>query len=136
MLNISGTYHFPVLNIQRVLSYALRDWQIGVVMEYASGVPILAPAAQTQLNTVFFTGNSFASRVSGQPLFTQDLNCHCFDPLTTFVLNPKAWVNPPTLKVTYFSSCDISTFCPWSVATEKGLADSAARHVDAVVLMR
>jgi len=28
-------------------------------------------------------------------LFTQDLNCHCFDPNKTFVLNPKAWVNPP-----------------------------------------
>jgi hypothetical protein len=35
------------------------------------------------------------NRVPGQPLFTQDLNCHCFDPNTTFVLNPKAWVNPP-----------------------------------------
>jgi hypothetical protein len=29
------------------------------------------------------------------PLFTQDLNCHCFDPNTTFVLNPAAWMNPP-----------------------------------------
>jgi hypothetical protein len=35
------------------------------------------------------------NRVPGQPLFTQDLNCHCFDPNTTFVLNPAAWVNPP-----------------------------------------
>jgi hypothetical protein len=35
------------------------------------------------------------NRVAGEPLFTQDLNCHCFDPNTTFVLNPQAWVNPP-----------------------------------------
>ncbi|MBV8842029.1 MAG: hypothetical protein JO307_04380 [Bryobacterales bacterium] len=28
------------------------------------------------------------------PLFTQDLNCHCFDPNKTFVLNPAAWSNP------------------------------------------
>lgn len=35
------------------------------------------------------------SRVPGVPLFTQDLNCHCFDPNKTFVLNPAAWVNPP-----------------------------------------
>ena len=35
------------------------------------------------------------NRVPGEPLFTQDLNCHCFDPNTSFVLNPKAWVNPP-----------------------------------------
>jgi hypothetical protein len=35
------------------------------------------------------------NRVPGQPLFLKDLNCHCFDPNTTFVLNPAAWVNPP-----------------------------------------
>ncbi len=29
------------------------------------------------------------------PLFTQDLNCHCFDPTRQFVLNPAAWVDPP-----------------------------------------
>jgi hypothetical protein len=51
--------------------------------------------AQTQLGTVLFAGNSFANRVPGEPLYTVDVNCHCFDPLKTFVLNPKAWVNPP-----------------------------------------
>ena len=34
-------------------------------------------------------------RLPGVPLFTHDLNCHCFDPSKTFVLNPAAWVNPP-----------------------------------------
>jgi hypothetical protein len=29
------------------------------------------------------------------PLFLQNPNCNCFDPKTTFVLNPAAWVNPP-----------------------------------------
>ena len=28
-------------------------------------------------------------------LFTENLNCHCFDPNATFVLNPAAWTNPP-----------------------------------------
>jgi hypothetical protein len=37
---------------------------------------------------------SFANRVPGQPLFLQDLNCHCFDPNKEFVLNPKAWADP------------------------------------------
>jgi hypothetical protein len=32
--------------------------------------------------------------VPGVPLFIQDLNCHCFDPNKTFVLNPAAWANP------------------------------------------
>src|SRR5262249_29511639 len=34
------------------------------------------------------------NRVPGAPLFNQDLNCHCFDPTTTFVLNPAAWSDP------------------------------------------
>ena len=39
--------------------------------------------------------STFDDRVPGVPLFTQDLNCHCFDPNKTFVLNKAAWVNPP-----------------------------------------
>jgi hypothetical protein len=27
-------------------------------------------------------------------LFTQDLNCHCFDPSKTLAFNPAAWSNP------------------------------------------
>ena len=34
------------------------------------------------------------NRVPGQALFLQDLNCHCFDPTKTLVLNPAAWVSP------------------------------------------
>ena len=30
------------------------------------------------------------------PLFLNDLNCHCFDPAKTFVLNPAAWTQPAT----------------------------------------
>jgi hypothetical protein len=36
------------------------------------------------------------NRVPGVPLFTQNLNCHCFDPNSTSVLNPAAWSNPAT----------------------------------------
>jgi hypothetical protein len=50
------------------------------------------------------------NRVPGVPLYTDtwvdkkgqthtnealDINCGCFDPRKTFVLNPKAWENPP-----------------------------------------
>jgi hypothetical protein len=35
------------------------------------------------------------NRVSGVPLYlVPNLNCHCFDPSTTPVLNPAAWTNP------------------------------------------
>ena len=51
--------------------------------------------ANTNLNNYLFQGASYATRVPGQPLFTVDLNCHCYDPNKTFVLNPKAWADPP-----------------------------------------
>jgi len=46
------------------------------------------------LNTYISQGTN-VDRVPGVPLFTENLNCHCFDPNNTFVLNPAAWVNPP-----------------------------------------
>jgi len=65
------------------------------LVQYTSGIPIAAPAATTTptIAAVSFQ-SSLQNRVPGVPLFTQDLNCHCFDPNTTFVLNPAAWANP------------------------------------------
>jgi hypothetical protein len=60
-------------------------------------MPILSPMGQNSLNAVLFrTQNpaTFSNRVPGQPLFTENVNCHCYDPNTTFVLNPKAWSDP------------------------------------------
>ncbi|HEX5430611.1 MAG TPA: TonB-dependent receptor, partial [Bryobacteraceae bacterium] len=91
---ISGTYAIPKLPGSKLLSYALRDWQIGGVFVYASGQPIPTPEAATNIGGQLFQ-NTLANRAPGVPLSTVDLNCHCFDPATTFVLNPKAWVNPP-----------------------------------------
>src|SRR5262249_8276638 len=63
--------------------------------------PILAPVAQNNLNTILLRNvspvssqTSYANRIAGVPLFTQDLNCHCFDPNKVFVLNPAAWSQP------------------------------------------
>jgi hypothetical protein len=97
----------------KVASWAVRDWTLGIFVGYASGMPIRSPWAQNSLNnlllrntqnptsvTGFIGGGqptatgTFANRVPGEPLFTQDINCHCFDPNTTFVLNPKAWTQP------------------------------------------
>ena len=86
----------------KALSWVTRDWQIGAVLRYGSGLPILSPTATNGLAQLLFrqtgavgtTGGTFMNRVPGQPLFTQDLNCHCFDPSQTFVLNPAAWTNP------------------------------------------
>jgi hypothetical protein len=92
--NASVTYITPNLKTNKVLSWVARDWTYGLFLQYKSGLPILAPAANNNLASYLFQ-TTFASRVPGQPLFLQDLNCHCFDPQTTVALNPNAWVNPP-----------------------------------------
>ena len=51
-------------------------------------------ASANLLSTETFETNSYLNRVPGQPLFLQDLNCHCFDPTKTLVLNPAAWALP------------------------------------------
>ena len=101
--NISLTYITPRLNTNKVLSWIARDWTYGAFLQYQSGMPILAPYANNNLGSTLFAGTpgffgytgTFADRVPGQPLFTTNLNCHCYDPNATFVLNPNAWTNPP-----------------------------------------
>ena len=107
LLVIAGNYTTPKIVGHgflgnKAVSWIARDWQIGAVTRYGSGLPILSPIATNGLAQLLFrntgatgtTGGTFMNRVAGQPLFTQDLNCHCFNPNTTFVLNPAAWANP------------------------------------------
>jgi hypothetical protein len=101
LLVISGTYTTPKMGGNKLVSLAARDWQIGGLLRYGSGLPIMAPVATNNLNAILFRGSgpgqgggTPANRVPGVPLFTKDLNCHCFDPNTTFVLNPDAWTQP------------------------------------------
>lgn len=80
----------------KTASWLIRDWQVSGFFQYASGsliAPPLANASPTLLTDVF--QSTVEDRVPGVPLFTQNLNCHCFDPSKVFVLNPAAWVNPP-----------------------------------------
>jgi hypothetical protein len=101
LFTIAASYTTPSLHTNKVLSWATRDWQINTLLGYGSGLPILAPVAQNNLNTVLLRNVTpassqigYANRVAGQPLFTHDLNCHCFDPNSDFVLNPAAWSQP------------------------------------------
>lgn len=104
----SGNYTTPKFGgatsiAKRAVSWTTRDWTLGALLRYGSGFPIMSPLATNGINNILFrqTGNlgnmggTYMNQVSGQPLFTKDLNCHCFDPSKTFVLNPAAWVNPP-----------------------------------------
>jgi hypothetical protein len=89
------SYTIPQLHAGRMLSYALGNWRVGIVGTYASGRPIRTPLAQNRLNTMLLGSTSNSTHIPGVPLFTKDLNCHCFDPGKTFVLNKDAWSDPP-----------------------------------------
>jgi hypothetical protein len=86
-------YQMPALTSNRWVRAVERDWTFGGVFRYASGLPILSPAAQNSLSSLLFR-STYANRVPGQPLFLKDLNCHCIDPNKDFVLNPAAWSDP------------------------------------------
>lgn len=93
--NMSLSYTTPKLGGNRLLSKVLGDWTYGAFLQYASGMPLQVPNAQNNLNNILFQGSSFANRKPGVPLFTaKDLNCHCYDPNRTFVLNKDAWEDP------------------------------------------
>ena len=93
--NISLSYTTPRWGGSKLLSTLLGDWTYGAFLQYASGMPLQVPNAQNNLNNILFQGSSFANRVPGVPLFTvKDLNCHCYDPNRTFVLNKNAWADP------------------------------------------
>ena len=77
----------------KVVSTLVRDWTIGASMQYTSGLPFRVPNSTGNLNQTLFQ-STWAERVPGQPLFLQDLNCHCFDPTRELVLNPAAWPEP------------------------------------------
>jgi hypothetical protein len=101
---VGFTYTIPKFEINKVASYAIRDWMFNGFLYYASGIPLSAPVVNTSgypaalaatgtISNLTFQTGQYQIR-TGQPLFLQDLNCHCFDPNTTFVLNPAAWANP------------------------------------------
>jgi hypothetical protein len=101
----SYIYTLPKWGPNKWVSQIVRDWQISGFLQYASGLPLGIPTA----NTTGYPSNLSAASISaltfqpdtnpqnivaGQPLFEQNLNCHCFNPQTQFVLNPAAWANP------------------------------------------
>jgi opacity protein-like surface antigen len=98
-LIVAGNYTTPKVMagapglLDKLISWAVGDWTAGAVLRYASGFPFKVPTATTNLSSFIFQGTN-VDRVPGVPLYTQDLNCHCFDPNSNFVLNPAAWANP------------------------------------------
>jgi hypothetical protein len=98
VLVTSFNYVTPKARGNAVLGAVTRDWTLGMFVAYRSGQPYLAPSSQglpgNSALQNYLGQTTFANRVPGQPLFTVDLDCHCYDPRNTFVLNPKAWTEP------------------------------------------
>jgi len=87
-------YTSPKVKVHRYANYLLSEWTLRTVLQYGSGQPIGVPTTAVINNAAALLRGTHAERVPGQPLFLADLNCHCFDPATTQVLNPKAWTDP------------------------------------------
>jgi hypothetical protein len=102
VMRVGLTYTLPKWG-PKAVSWAVRDWMVNAFAYYASGIPLAAPTTNTTgyasslalgtINNLTFQTGQDQIR-TGQPLYLQDLNCHCFDPNNTFVLNPAAWTNP------------------------------------------
>jgi len=88
---LAVNYRVPTLQTYKPVSWVLRDWILGSVLQYNSGLPIAVPASNNRMNTLNFQQGAYFNRVAGQPLFLKDLNCHCVDPRKDLVLNPAAW---------------------------------------------
>ena len=102
VMRFGVTYTLPKWG-PKAVSWVVRDWMVNAFAYYASGIPLAVPTTNTTgypsnlalgtINNLTFQTGQDQIR-TGQPLYLQDLNCHCFDPNTTFVLNPAAWTNP------------------------------------------
>jgi len=105
-LVISFNYTTPKVSGNKFVSALLRDWNYSGVLRYQSGQILQTPFSSDNLlgdlqrgpsnNPALWGGGyTFMNRVPGQPLFLVNPNSH-FDPTQQLVLNPAAWVEPPT----------------------------------------
>ena len=88
------SYELPKIGSNKLVRNLVGGWTLGGVLRYSSGTPIAVPGSNNSLASLLQQGTRM-TRVPGQPLLlVSNLNCSCFDPGATFVLNPKAWSDP------------------------------------------
>jgi hypothetical protein len=93
---LAANYTLPKWGVNKWVDLAVRDWTIGAVLQYSSGLPIQTPLSPGNNNSTSLLRSTYATRVPGQPLYLKDLNCHCYDPSSTILLNQAAWTDTPT----------------------------------------
>jgi hypothetical protein len=102
---VAFSYQVPAFTSNRIVRAVVGGWTFGGMVRYATGMPIPVPASQNQLNALLFQ-NTRMNRVEGEPLYVinrgqgdplpiDDLNSDDIEPSADFVLNPRAWANPP-----------------------------------------
>jgi hypothetical protein len=88
------SYELPKVSSNKLIRTVVGGWTFGGVFRYASGTPIAVPGSNNSLSGLLEQSTRM-NRVPGQPLLlVPNLNCSCFDPGATFVLNQKAWSDP------------------------------------------
>jgi hypothetical protein len=93
---IMFNFNMPAIATTHWVRTLQKDWTLGGSFRYQSGLPIASPTSTNNLGAVLpRQATNYADRVPGVPLFTNNVNCHCYDPSQTFILNPAAWTQPP-----------------------------------------
>ena len=115
-LRVSLQYQTPRLRFNRLASILLGDWTLGAYLQYQSAPVLSRPASTSPRPISQYLGrgpgqSQLKVGADGNPMspwsvdWTDmdgkhhtdplDINCHCFDPTKTVVLNPLAWENVP-----------------------------------------
>jgi hypothetical protein len=95
LFNANFVYTTPKPKIEnKFVNWAIRDWQVGMFLQYGSGFPLTPPSSTAVNNLTAVNGATNYQIPTGQAYFNKDLNCHCVNPYTDQVLNPAAWTNP------------------------------------------
>ena len=90
---LAPSYTFPKVSGNKIASKILSDWQLTAMLQYASGLPIHVPVSNSNLYPLLFQ-TTFADKSSAGTYFLTKLNGKDVDPLSEFVLDPKAWADP------------------------------------------
>ncbi|MCU1335840.1 MAG: hypothetical protein JWO19_1421 [Bryobacterales bacterium] len=110
-LRLSAEYTVPKLRLAKIISAIVSDWGMGWYVQYQSAAALALPtsAAVDPISNYLGRGPGPAQLLSGQSIWSTDwtdlggvhhndpidINCHCFDPTKTIVLNKNAWQPVP-----------------------------------------
>lgn len=119
-LRLSAQYVVPKIRAgsgilsNKFLQFALADWGVGWYMSYQSALTLNRPTNTTAnpISNWLGRGPGSAQLIDGQSLWSTDwvdndgkrrtdpidINCHCYDPTKTIVLNRNAWANIPDVQ--------------------------------------